>query len=79
MLTAFFGEIPFETTSPGLPGVVRSFESFWEAAAEAGRSRIYGGIHYEFANQDGQATGRAVADWVLQSFGIGGDGADPWG
>jgi hypothetical protein len=44
----------------------------------AGRSRIYGGIHYEFANQDGQATGRAVADWVLQSFGIGSDGADPW-
>ena len=30
-----------------------------QAADEAGRSRIYGGIHYEFANEAGQALGRA--------------------
>ena len=49
-----------------LPGVTRSFTSFDAAAEEAGQSRIYGGIHFEFSNQDGLATGRTVGDYVLQ-------------
>ena len=72
VLEAFFGDIAFSTTSPDLPGVTRSFDSFAEAAAEAGRSRIYGGIHYEFSNQDGQALGRAVAGLALEHFGMSG-------
>lgn len=55
---------PFETTSDGLPGVQRSFAGFRAAAEEAGQSRIYGGIHWQYDNQDGLALGRAVAERV---------------
>ena len=57
VLTAHFGDnLSFDTTSIGLPGVTRAFTSFEAAAAEAGQSRIYGGIHFQFSNRDGQAT-----------------------
>ncbi len=66
VLARFFGDAyQFSTTSMGTPGVVRSFGSFSQAANEAGRSRIYGGIHVESANQDGLAVGRLIADYAL--------------
>ena len=69
VLTRFFGNnFSFSTTSPGLPGVVRSYASFAQAAAEAGRSRVYGGIHGESSNQDGLTTGQAIGNYVLQKF-----------
>ena len=69
VLTAFFGEVAFSaTSSAALPGVTRDFDSFADAAAEAGRSRVFGGIHFEFSDQDGLAMGRAVGDWVLDAF-----------
>ena len=69
ILTAFFGgPISFTLTSIGLPGVTRSFTSFDQAADEAGESRIYGGIHFEFSNAAGRAIGSAVAAYVLQTF-----------
>jgi hypothetical protein len=43
----------------------RSYSSFSTAADEAGRSRVVGGIHFEFSNQDGLAAGRAVAAEIL--------------
>ena len=48
VLARFFGrdDIAFVTGSDALPGVTRSFAGFAAAAAEAGVSRIYGGIHY---------------------------------
>jgi hypothetical protein len=58
----------FTTESLGLPGVTRSFANFSEAAVEASRSRIYGGIHYSFSGADGLASGRAIAQEVLQRF-----------
>lgn len=61
-------EISFSTSSLGLPGIKRSFESFTDAAEEAGISRIYGGIHFLGANKDGLATGRALGTYVLQNF-----------
>lgn len=66
VLANFFGNdaVPFQTVSDGLPGVARSFPSFSAAAAEAGKSRIYGGIHFDYANRDGQAAGTAIGDWV---------------
>jgi hypothetical protein len=65
-LARFFGNdaIPFSIGSDGTPGVTRSYAGFWAAAQEAGRSRIYGGIHYEFDNQEGLRTGRAVAEYI---------------
>jgi hypothetical protein len=78
ILSAVFGDNhSFSTSSIGLPGVTRSFTSFDAAAQEAGRSRIYGGIHYEFSNQDGLAAGRALADFVLHSFSVSTDTQAP--
>ena len=60
VLTALFGaDYHFTVGSEGLPGVTRSFDSFDAAAAEAGQSRIYGGIHYQFDNVNGLAVGAA--------------------
>ena len=68
-LAKFFGsdEVRFDSTSEGLPGVRRSYPGFWAAASEAGKSRIYGGIHYEFDNADGLFMGRAVADNAIDN------------
>jgi len=48
----------------GLP--VRSFNSFDEAAAEAAMSRLYGGIHYRRAIEQGVLQGRKVGQLVLE-------------
>jgi hypothetical protein len=78
VLDAFFGpSVSFSTTSVTLPGVTRTFAGFAEAATEAGRSRVYGGIHFEFANQDGQAAGRALAQYVLGTFEVSSDTQPP--
>jgi uncharacterized protein (TIGR03382 family) len=46
-------------------GVTRSFGGFWQAAQEAGMSRIYGGIHWMFDNSAGLASGAEVGRWVV--------------
>ena len=60
VLSLFYGtpRIRFTTGSDALPGVVREFRSFFEAADEAALSRLYGGIHFRSANEDGLQTGR---------------------
>jgi hypothetical protein len=60
--------VRFEATSEGLPGVTRRFDSFWTAAEEAGRSRIYGGIHWNFDNTEGLALGRTLGRYVCRSL-----------
>ena len=50
-------------SAPG--GVARAYPSFSAAAAEAGRSRVFGGQHFEFSNRTGLAIGRNVAGEVL--------------
>lgn len=80
VLTAFFGEnYAFKSTADGHEGftqrplaeqqvTTRFFSNFWQAAEEAGRSRIYGGIHFQFDNDQGLAAGQAVAALVVQEF-----------
>jgi hypothetical protein len=67
VLTALFGAE--NSCSVGAEGVpyTRSFTSF-DAAAEAGQSRIYGGIHYQFDNQAAHVSGRAVGRFVVANF-----------
>jgi membrane-associated phospholipid phosphatase len=67
-LAAFCGtdRVRFDSTSDGLPGVVRTYTGFWAAAEEAGMSRIYGGIHWQFDNRDGLACGKRVAAYVAE-------------
>jgi membrane-associated phospholipid phosphatase len=66
ILARFFGSdaVAFTSTSESLADVTRSFDSFSDAAAEAGMSRIYGGIHWGFDNTDGLAAGRAIGELV---------------
>src|SRR5262249_50890004 len=68
VLTALFGDhYDFTVSAVSVP-FTRSFASFEAAAAEAGRSRIYGGIHYTFDNLNGLAAGSEVADYALINF-----------
>jgi hypothetical protein len=48
--------------------VTRSYHSFSEAAAEAGQSRIYGGIHWQFDNTEGLHCGREVGEYVSKYY-----------
>jgi membrane-associated phospholipid phosphatase len=69
VLTAAFGDnYQFTARSEGLPGVTRTFDSFEAAAEEAGRSRIYGGIHYLFDNVAGQEAGAIVGEYIVDNF-----------
>jgi len=50
-----------------LTGVSRSFTSLSQAAEEAGQSRVYGGIHWQYDNQVGLASGRELGEYVFFS------------
>lgn len=68
MHTGFFcrDDIPFTFTTDSAPGTqARTYPSFSAAAAEAGRSRVLGGLHFEFSNQGALAVGDGVAAEVL--------------
>jgi hypothetical protein len=43
----------------------RQFKSFRQAAAEAAISRLYGGIHYRDAIENGQAQGKAIGEFIV--------------
>lgn len=68
VLTHYFGE-QFEFTDSveveyGLPA--RRFESFQQAAIEAGISRFYGGIHFMDAIDNGRKQGLQVGEWLIK-------------
>jgi len=68
-LASFFGDrVHFTVTNSSLPGAERSFDRFTEAAHEAGKSRIYGGIHWSFDVAAGWHLGRDVANYVADNF-----------
>jgi membrane-associated phospholipid phosphatase len=69
VLAQTFGtdKITFATTSDDMPGVTRKFDSLWAAAEEAGMSRIYGGIHWQFDNTDGLHVGRTLGEYVVRN------------
>ena len=69
ILGRIFGDgTPFATTSNGLANVTRSYPSLSSAAAEAGQSRIYGGIHFQYDNQVGLSSGIALGDLVVDGY-----------
>ena len=70
VLTAMLGDnFAFDDDTEvifGLP--VRSFTSFYQAAEEAAISRLYGGIHFRDAIEDGVAEGKAVGHHILNTL-----------
>jgi hypothetical protein len=75
VLTHFFGDA-FEfddntETDYGLP--VRSFKSFMDAANEAAISRLYGGIHYRAAVENGQLQGEMIGKKVVNKIRLAND------
>jgi hypothetical protein len=69
VLTAHLGaKVSFAVTSVTLPGVTRRFSSFSHAAREAGLSRVFGGIHFVHAVEDGWAAGARVGRDVARTL-----------
>jgi hypothetical protein len=67
VLRALLGDpFPFEDRTHEADGLApRRFAGFWEAALEASRSRLLGGVHFRSALEQGLAQGRCVAGHVL--------------
>jgi hypothetical protein len=61
-------DLPFTIGSDFLPGVYRSFPTCLAAAEEAAVSRLYGGIHFRSANEDGLQAGISIGDWTDSGY-----------
>ena len=70
VLPLFYGteDLPFTTGSDFLPGVYRSFSTCLDAAEEAALSRIYGGIHFRSASEDGLQAGISIGEWTSSHY-----------
>ena len=61
-------DLPFTTGSDFLPGVYRTFPTCLAAAEEAAVSRLYGGIHFRSANEDGLQAGISIGEWAATHY-----------
>jgi membrane-associated phospholipid phosphatase len=61
-------QTPFTLSSPDLPGVTVTYQSFSDAAVEVGLSRIWGGIHFRTACEVGRAVGESIADQAVTNY-----------
>jgi len=52
--------------------VPRTFTSFRHAADEAAVSRLYGGIHFRYAIENGQKEGKAIGVFISSRLGAAG-------
>jgi hypothetical protein len=70
VLISFFDSNRFDrqVTSETLPGVVRSFETISDIAAEATVSRVLAGQHFRFDENAGQRLGDDLGDFVFDNF-----------
>ena len=70
VLASFYGtdSLPFTTGSDFLPGVYRSFPTCLAAAEEAAVSRVYGGIHFRSASEDGLQAGISIGEWTATHY-----------
>jgi membrane-associated phospholipid phosphatase len=70
VLALFYGtdDLPFTTGSDFLPNVYRSFPTCLAAAEEAAVSRLYGGIHFRSANEDGLEAGIGIGEWAATHY-----------
>jgi hypothetical protein len=67
VLTDRLGVFSFTDRSHDVRGhAPRTFTSFYDAAREAARSRLYGGIHFPHAIESGFSQGEQIGDLVLR-------------
>jgi hypothetical protein len=70
VLAGFFcdDETPFDLTTDSAPrGTARHYDSFSQAAIEAGRSRVVGGLHFPFSDLAGRRAGLAIGEEVVRT------------
>ena len=69
-LSGLFGETFTFTDSTEMEYgmTARSFTSFQQASEEAAVSRMYGGIHYKPACENGKIQGRAIGSFIKQKI-----------
>ena len=68
LLALYFGnETPIWFDSDVMPNVVRAFPSFSAAMDEIANARIFGGIHFRSACEDGRTVGGQVASFVYEN------------
>lgn len=68
VFTQYFGALtPFTISNAG---ITRSFPSFSAAAIEAGKSRIWGGFHFEFSNTRFVELAKTVGQEVMANLGV---------
>jgi len=68
ILASLFGDnFSFSSAQDDNPLVVRQFASFSQAADEAADSRLYGGIHFRFDNEDGLTAGKLLGAHVAST------------
>ena len=66
MLTSLVGAVAFTDRTNEFRGLVpRSFTSIEAAASEAAISRLYGGIHFRQAIENGMRQGRCISEHIL--------------
>mgnify|MGYP001797521792 CR=1 FL=1 len=69
-LTSIYGDnFSFQDSTEveyGLP--IRSYDSFYAASEEAAVSRLYGGIHYRPAIDEGVKQGQQVGEFVVENL-----------
>ena len=67
VMTHWFGDnLSFTDTSLLEFGIKsREIKSFRHAAEEAAMSRLYGGIHYRFDNENGAAAGKTLGEFIV--------------
>src|SRR5207248_4269981 len=70
VLPLFYGteDLPFTVGSDFLPDVYRSFPTCFDAAEEAAVSRIYGGIHFRSASEDGLQAVTSIGEWTVTHY-----------
>jgi hypothetical protein len=62
-------QVTFSIQSDERPDIgFRTYTSLQAAANEAAVSRLYAGLHFPSANNDGQLLGRLVGEYVFDNF-----------
>jgi len=70
-IIAMLGDLSFEdSTGIAIGAGVGRFDSFSAAAAQAGESRIYGGIHFESGNAAGRSIGDCIGRKTAERLGV---------